>query len=397
MKSPVQRGIRQPWFRARWPLFCPVLFGVVLALNAGHAFQIEHHEILQKQHKLKQIENNLKTHLAQLEQAEQKEQTLIGELEGLDFAIGLMNTEVQMLLLQQNSLHQEKAEVSQEITQRQTSVREQEVILSKRLKAIYKRGEWTALRLLFNASSISEVAYNLKIMKRIAQVDLELINQHNRFVSILSDRKNELLELEKKIENTMFTIAQNKMDLIKKRRSREVILEQVHNKREYYEKHCARIEQYRKELENWLEQNAGIPLKGSFKELKSELPWPVKGRITRYFGRQINPRFQTYTMSNGILITAEEGTPVGVVADGVIQFANWFQGYGNLVITQHKDEYFSLYGHLSEINVNVGDNVSSQHIIGRVGDTGSDSGFVLYFELRHKGVPQNPTKWLSKR
>ncbi|MFC1850003.1 murein hydrolase activator EnvC family protein, partial [candidate division CSSED10-310 bacterium] len=119
------------------------------------------------------------------------------------------------------------------------------------------------------------------------------------------------------------------------------------------------------------------------------------GKIKRYFGRQINPRFMTYTYCKGMLIAADSGTPVSVVADGVVRFADWFQGYGNLIIIQHDDQYYSLYGHLSEILVTVKNQVNASAIIGRVGDSGSDAGFVLYFELRRKGMALDPGKWLK--
>ncbi|MBN2383303.1 peptidoglycan DD-metalloendopeptidase family protein [bacterium] len=371
--------------------FCVVFLLVVLP--AGLC--VDQDVITLKQQQLHQTERFLKNNLDKLEQTEEKERTLLVELERLDFKIELINTQVRLLSLEQESLDQEKTEIVSEIAHRKTQIRQQELIICKRLKALYKRGEWTALRLFFNTHSISDIAHNLKLMKFIATEDLNLMNEHRRYLNILSLRETELITVEKDLARSSAEIARNNKENNQNRRMKEILLEQVRNKKEDYEQRCARLEQNRSELENWLKEHSDVPLKGSFQSLKKHLPWPVQGKIKRFFGRQINARFMTSTFSNGLLIAAEEGTPVCVIADGQVMYAGWFQGYGNLIIIQHINDFFSLYGHLSEIMVSAAQKVSELSIIGRVGDTGSDSGFVLYFELRDKGIPQDPVKWLS--
>jgi septal ring factor EnvC (AmiA/AmiB activator) len=69
------------------------------------------------------------------------------------------------------------------------------------------------------------------------------------------------------------------------------------------------------------------------------------------------------------------------------------EGYGNLIIVGHGKDYHSLYGHLDNIITQVGKTIRTDQIIGKSGDTGSLVGESLYFELRHKGKPIEPTKW----
>ena len=71
-------------------------------------------------------------------------------------------------------------------------------------------------------------------------------------------------------------------------------------------------------------------------------------------------------------------------------------GYGNIVIIGHGKEYHSLYGHLDEIISSPGKTVRPGQIIGRSGDSGSVIGESLYFEMRYKGKPIEPTVWLSQ-
>jgi len=85
------------------------------------------------------------------------------------------------------------------------------------------------------------------------------------------------------------------------------------------------------------------------------------------------------------------------VDDGVVAWADWYKGYGKLVILEHGTGFYSLYGHLSRLDLNKGDRVQRGQVIGLVGDTGSSRGAKLYFEIRAKGEAQDPLIWLAKR
>ena len=84
------------------------------------------------------------------------------------------------------------------------------------------------------------------------------------------------------------------------------------------------------------------------------------------------------------------------VAPGTVRLAGWFRGYGKLVILDHGDGYFTVSGHLADIDVEVGDRVSEGEVMGTVGDTGSLEGQGLYFEVRRGRGPLKPAEWLAK-
>ena len=103
------------------------------------------------------------------------------------------------------------------------------------------------------------------------------------------------------------------------------------------------------------------------------------------------------TFNRGIEIAAPEGKDIVAVAEGSVIYADWFKGYGRLIILDHGGGYFTLYAHASEVLIRPGESVSRGQVIGKVGDTGSLEGPQLYFELRHKGKPQDPLAWLQPR
>jgi septal ring factor EnvC (AmiA/AmiB activator) len=113
------------------------------------------------------------------------------------------------------------------------------------------------------------------------------------------------------------------------------------------------------------------------------------------FGKVVNPRFNTVTVQKGLDLRAAAGTQVVSVGEGAVAFAGWLKGYGNLVIVDHGSGYHSLYAHLGELSVEVGNEVQEGEALGSVGDTGSLKGAYLYFEIRKQGQAVDPLPWLK--
>ncbi|MBA3718112.1 MAG: peptidoglycan-binding protein, partial [Actinobacteria bacterium] len=114
------------------------------------------------------------------------------------------------------------------------------------------------------------------------------------------------------------------------------------------------------------------------------LNWPLRGAVSSGFGPRGN-RFH-----EGIDITAGEGTRVGAALGGRVVFADWNDGFGQLVTIAHHHGVTTLYAHLSRILVIVGQRVSAGSEIGRVGHTGHASGPHLHFEVRLRGASVDP-------
>ena len=112
-----------------------------------------------------------------------------------------------------------------------------------------------------------------------------------------------------------------------------------------------------------LDANAALPLR----PFQGALPWPVRGAISSRFGKQPSSRFGTAIVRNGIEIASAEGRADGRCTRGVVAFAGQFTGYGNLVIVEHGERAFSLYGHLSAMQAAQGERVAAQTVLGRSG------------------------------
>ena len=134
----------------------------------------------------------------------------------------------------------------------------------------------------------------------------------------------------------------------------------------------------------------------SFTSLKGLLNMPVKGKIVYFFGPYKNNEFNVVNFRSGIVIQAERGEPIRAVFNGKVLYASWFKGYGNMIIIDHGDNYYTVYAHAEELFVSKDDMVENGEVVATVGDTGSLTGPNLHFEVRHHGKPIDPLKWITK-
>lgn len=123
--------------------------------------------------------------------------------------------------------------------------------------------------------------------------------------------------------------------------------------------------------------------------------WPVAGELTDGFGGRRNPfgggssEFHT-----GQDISTLWGTPVMAAANGTVVFAGWQNGYGQIVIIDHGNGVTTRYGHLSDIDVELGQLIIRGEQLGRVGSTGRSTGPHLHYEVRINDEPVNPLQYL---
>jgi len=130
---------------------------------------------------------------------------------------------------------------------------------------------------------------------------------------------------------------------------------------------------------------------GRFERLRGKLPWPAKGTLASGFGRQEHPRFHTVTFNRGIEIAAPQGRDIVAVAEGTAIYADWFKGYGRLVILDHGGGYFTLYAHCADILVKTGDAVPGGQVIAKVGTADRWKGHNCISNCATKGNPR--TRW----
>jgi murein hydrolase activator len=187
--------------------------------------------------------------------------------------------------------------------------------------------------------------------------------------------------------------ARHRLD-VQRQRKTEVLTTIVERK----ETHAAYVEELSQAEERLGQLLAGLAqgdVRIPIAAFRGSLPWPAEGPVRAGFGRRKHPRFDTYTLHNGIEIACPIDEPVHVVHEGTVVFADRFRGYGLMAVVDHGGKHHSLYAHLSELRVHAGDKVAAGDVVGLSGQGGLESPG-LYFEMRYQGRPEDPLDWLGR-
>ena len=125
--------------------------------------------------------------------------------------------------------------------------------------------------------------------------------------------------------------------------------------------------------------------------------WPVAGRVSSSYGYRAHPQTGARDFHSGMDIASNPGTPVKATADGIVSFAGWSGGSGNLVALEHGLGFSTYYAHNRLVVVKVGQKVKRGDILSYVGSTGNSTGPHLHYEVWKEGRPLNPSAYIEGR
>lgn len=157
------------------------------------------------------------------------------------------------------------------------------------------------------------------------------------------------------------------------------------------------LQQSRQNLENLITnlQDAKGDIRYSYEFTTSKLMWPLHGEVISTFGTKHDETYNISILSNGIDILVNEPLEVKAVDFGVVVFAEQFRSYGRLVIIDHQNGYFSLYGNNGRLLVTKDDMVSLGQTIAITGKMNHSDNYMLHFELRRHSTPVDPLVYLE--
>ncbi|MDO3376944.1 murein hydrolase activator EnvC family protein [Geoalkalibacter halelectricus] len=376
------------WTYKHWLL----LIGLVL-LPVGVAGQ----SLEESRKTLEQIQGRIQSTTRALEERQADARSLAAELKSLETDLERLNRQINDLERRDRDLREQIQGKEREATAAQGRVEELRLQVQRRLVALYKEGESGPMSILFGSRTPARMAEEYDYMARVLGHDRELLDDFRRRVvqAEAARRQLEAMQAEQRAVLAGVTdsraaaqqAATLKTRLLGRARQEERTLA---TQLEGLRTQAAELAQLVKKLES--EQARRYTGDGVFASLKGRLPWPVKGPVVLGFGPQIHPELGTQFDSQGIQIGVAGNRPVHAVADGRVVFANWFKGYGNLLIIDHGDSYYTLYAQNARLLKGVGDAVKRGDAVGYSGLPGSSG---IYFEIRQGGAPQNPTAWLG--
>ncbi len=266
-----------------------------------------------------------------------------------------------------------------------------------RLVQLYKLGQAGYWRLLLDSDDLRSIGRAYRTASAMQRLDRERVQQHQRTVEALMRERLSLETHAKDIAKLQDRAAAARAAIDRAVASRTALVASIDTRRDLNAQLTGELESAQQRLQGAVGQMEGRsgPVMLPMRPFRGALPWPATGIVTGRFGRQTNSRFGTSIARSGIEISLAEGQPVRTVHEGTVAFADQFTGYGNLVIVDHGDGAYSLYGHLASIEAARGAHVDAQTRIGTSGRNPSGNPS-LYFELRIDGKPVDPVQWLKR-
>ena len=259
-----------------------------------------------------------------------------------------------------------------------------------RLVQLYKMGRAGYWKLLLDVDDLHAVGRAYRTAAAMQQIDRDRIRAHQRTLDALARERQALAAQSASLARLRAQAATARGAAERAVAARTRLVESIDARRDLNAQLTGELEAAQKRLQATIGQlgsgrsvSVALPLR----PFKGALPWPAPGVVTASFGRQKpgapgRPR-------TGVELSLAEGQPVRSVHEGVVGYADQFTGYGNLVILDHGDGAYSLYGYLSSIDVARGERIEAQ---GRLGGSGRNPAGnpALYFELRVDGTAVIP-------
>ncbi len=347
----------------------------------------------------KKIKKEIREQKKKIEKVERRERSILTELEETGKDLSTVQGDLRKYRRRLKNTEAQIAKVEADISLSRGSIERQREWIKRKLRAMQKsRYPDDFLLLLSGADDFCELMKGWKNLEYIALYENRILNGYKENLKGLQDKEKQLKDLSSELVKNTEKVRAKEAELTGKKQNKVELLASVRKEKSSYEKMLIELKEASRKLYEIIQRSDKDTYRAKgFSGLRGKLPWPVNGKVAIPYGSSRDPQFNTPVFRSGIFIQTGDDSSAKAVHAGKVVFAEWFKGYGQLMIVNHGNGYHTLYGSLSEIFSKVGDIINSGQVIGRVGDSGVLNAPGLYFEVRYKGKPLDPLQWLKRR
>jgi septal ring factor EnvC (AmiA/AmiB activator) len=355
-------------------------------------------EMREAEQELERVRNDLEEKRRKARDLEGRERDLTAEIARLDEEIAA-NRELLSRLADKKEILMKDLEITQaDLALAEASYQEARDLLGKRLKAIYKFGRGEVMEVVLLSKTFADLAKRIYYLSIVADHDRQLMSMFEERVETRRVLMDHIETKRVRMESLEDEVAGETRNLQLKKEERDALIGELKERRYYYENLARQLEETGRNLEVLLgdleARRDRAPAATSFEERKGNLMWPCEGQVISSFGVHTHPRFGTLIRNNGVDIRTTPGTKVRAVAPGVVSFSGTLSAFGNCILIDHGEGYYTLYGHLESLLVEVDYPVREGDALGFIGEMSTPDGAVLHFELRKGRDPLDPEEWL---
>jgi len=350
---------------------------------------------------LDRLQSRISQLKARIAESEKKEATLAEELSRLELKLELATREGELVAATREEFGRRLAAVTAERATASAAAERSRAALRARARLLHRFGRYGYFRVLLEARDLSAWLDSIERLDSLARRDGRLLRQYRDDEARLRDDLAREEALKAEIDRLYARSRQEEKRAAALKAERETLLRRERVESASRRREVSQLTDKAERLERLLDtlsrQSAGeepVGPSGGIRPWKGVLDWPARGTLLETFGRHRHPKFDTWTVSNGIAVGVPMGTPVRAVYAGRAVYAQWLAEYGNLVILDHGDGMLTLYAWLQGVEVKAGMPVPAGTEIGLAGyGPGRDEpGF--YFEVRDRQKASDPIAWL---
>jgi septal ring factor EnvC (AmiA/AmiB activator) len=276
------------------------------------------------------------------------------------------------------------------------SLEQQKLVLAKQIRNAYMTGNYDFAKMLLNQQDATKFERTISYYQYLNKARKSQIDSFNVLVK-------ELQEVNAGLIDNQQSLTQLKSEQLKQQNTyksqlanRQVTLNKIKTAIESDEAKIAQLQINEKNLLEALERaqrqadKQNITLNG-LSNLKGNLLMPAAGNLRKMFGRFRQGQIKW----KGVVIYGSVGDEVVAIHHAKVLYSDWLRGFGLVIVLDHGNGYMSLYGHNQALLKQAGETVQAGESIALLGQSGGQSRPNLYFEIRHKGKPINPVRWLK--
>jgi len=351
------------------------------------------------------LQFNLHEQETDLDRVKRQEGDVLNALDRTNQTLQRHQRQAAALKVEMEELEQKIASTQAAVQDLAQRIRILEAFLSRRLVALYKISRSGAMHLLLPADSVVGALKRLAAIERILSYDEQSRQTMAAHYAGLQELQAQLMSHQEAKRLRVADYERQTAAVYRERSHREALLARIRSQQEIQRSTIESLKEAARELEREIQslsrhfEGEVLRTPASSKPLasmKGLLIFPVKGKILNSYGPYRYPRLNIQAFRNGIDIAAERGEPVRAVYAGTVLYASWFRAYGNIVVIDHGDHYYTVYAHLEDVFKSVDHKVEAGDVIATVGDSGAMGATGLYFELRHHDRPLDPIEWLNR-
>jgi septal ring factor EnvC (AmiA/AmiB activator) len=261
-------------------------------------------------------------------------------------------------------------------------------LLNKRLRRLYQEERHTSLEWLFSARTPVEVERDQRFLRLLVDSDHKRLKTYLSTLKTLRAKSAQLKSMVARLIAMQREQRRREGELTDQLKRKSAILAELKTTK------AVKLSELKDLRDRHGEVNDSVSY--AFFERRGELPSPVEGRLAHDYGTTVDPRFRFRLMHKGFFFTTKRGADVHAVFDGRVVLADRIPGYGNTVIIDHGDNYYSVYAYSAELKVKPGAVVRTGDILALSGDETPLFGPGLYFEIRHFTDAVDPRPWIKE-